>query len=82
MCICDTLGDKYGSMANQKYNRIKRVLKQKKRTGKWLAEQLDKDQVTVSRWCRNVQQPTLATLFEIAELLEVEPAELLARREE
>ena len=64
-------------MATRKYNRIKRVLKQKKRTGKWLAAQLGKNEVTVSRWCRNVQQPSLETLFEVAELLEVPPAELL-----
>ena len=65
-------------MAAKKYNRIKRVLKQKKRTGKWLAEQLGKNEITVSRWCRNVQQPSLQTLFDIAELLEVRPEELLA----
>lgn len=65
-------------MATKKYNRIKRVLKQKKRTGKWLAEQLGVDEGTVSRWCRNFQQPNLQTLFEVAELLEVRPAELLA----
>lgn len=65
-------------MAAKKYNRIKRVLKQKKRTGKWLAEQLGKNEITVSRWCRNVQQPSLETLFDIAELLDVRPEELLA----
>lgn len=64
-------------MAGKKYNRIKRVLKQKKRTGKWLAEQLDKDEGTISRWCRNVQQPNLETLFQVAELLDVEARELL-----
>ncbi len=64
-------------MATKKFNRIKWVLKQKKRTGKWLAEQLGKNEVTVSRWCRNVQQPSLETLFEVAELLEVKPGELL-----
>lgn len=68
-------------MATKKYNRIKRVLKQKKRTGKWLAEQLDKDEGTVSRWFRNVQQPSLETLFQVAELLEVEPGELLERQQ-
>ena len=65
-------------MEIKKYNRIKRVLKQTKRTGKWMAEQLGKNEITVSRWCRNVQQPSLETLFEVAELLEVRPAELLA----
>ncbi len=42
-----------------------------------LAEKLEKDQITVSRWCRNVQQPSLPTLFRIAELLEVKPEALL-----
>ena len=67
-------------MATKKYNRIKRVLKQKKRTGKWLAEQLDKDEGTVSRWCRNVQQPNLETLFQVAELMDVEARDLLETR--
>jgi len=64
-------------MATKKYNRIKLVLKQKKRTGKWLAEQLGKNEVTVSRWCRNVQQPSLEALFEIAEGREGKPEEWL-----
>ena len=58
------------------------MLKQKKRTGKWLAEQLGKNEITVSRWCRNVQQPSLEMLFKVAELLEVKPNELLAGWEE
>ncbi len=65
-------------MATQKYNRIKEVLKQKKRTGKWLASQLGVDESTVSRWCRNFQQPSVQALFKMAELLEVKPGELLA----
>lgn len=64
-------------MTNKKYNCIKQVLKKKKRQGKWLAAQLEVDEGTVSRWCRNVQQPSLPTLFRIAELLEVPPADLL-----
>lgn len=69
-------------MATKKYNRIKRVLKQKKRTGKWLAEQLGKDEGTVSRWCRNVQQPSLETLFQVADLLDIEARELLETRDQ
>ncbi|MCO6492483.1 MAG: helix-turn-helix transcriptional regulator [Phaeodactylibacter sp.] len=67
-------------MATKKYNRIKAVLKQKKRTGKWLAAQLGVDESTVSRWCRNFQQPNVQTLFEMAELLGVKPGELLEER--
>jgi putative transcriptional regulator len=59
------------------YNRIKIVLKKKKRTGKWLAQQLGKDEGTVSRWCRNIQQPNIETLFQVADLLDVDVNELL-----
>ena len=58
-------------------NRIKVVLAEKKRTNKWLAEQLGKDPATVSKWCTNSCQPTLETLMKIADLLEVEIAELI-----
>ena len=47
-------------------NRIKVVLVEKKRTNKWLAEQLGKDPATVSKWCTNTSQPGLETLLEIA----------------
>lgn len=58
-------------------NRIKVVLVEKKRTGKWLAEQLGKDPATVSKWCTNAAQPSLETLLQIAKCLEVEVKELL-----
>lgn len=58
-------------------NRIKVVLAEKKRTNKWLAEQLGKDPVTVSKWCTNTSQPGLETLIEIAKLLNVEVADLI-----
>ena len=58
-------------------NRIKVVLVEKKRTGKWLAEQLGKDTATVSKWCTNAAQPSLETLLQIAKCLEVEVKELL-----
>lgn len=61
-------------------NRIKFVLLEKKRSNKWLAEQLHKDQATVSRWCNNVYQPDLEVLTRIAELLEVDTRELLNSR--
>lgn len=53
-------------------NRIKVVLAEKKRTNKWLAEQLGKDPATVSKWCTNSCQPSLETLLKISQLLEVE----------
>lgn len=58
-------------------NRIKAVLADKQRTNKWLAEQLDKDPATVSKWCTNVCQPSLETLMQIAKLLEVQVDDLL-----
>lgn len=58
-------------------NQLKVVLVQKKRTGKWLAEQLGKSSCTVSKWCSNAAQPDLQTLEQIAQLLEVDKRELL-----
>jgi len=58
-------------------NRLKVVLVEKKRTGKWLAETLGKNEATVSRWCANVSQPSLETLFAIANVLNVEVRELI-----
>lgn len=59
------------------YNRIKAVLADRQRTNKWLAERLDKTENTVSRWCANKAQPSLAQLNEIAFVLDVDVRELL-----
>lgn len=53
------------------------MLVEKKRTNKWLAEQLGKDPGTVSKWCTNTIQPSLDTLLRIAELLDVQIQELV-----
>ena len=58
-------------------NRLKVVLAEKKRTNKWLAEQLGKDPGTVSKWCTNTMQPNLETLVEIAKVIEVDTKDLL-----
>lgn len=58
-------------------NRIKVILVEKKKTNKWLAEQLGKDAATISKWCTNSAQPSLETLLEIAKVLEVDPRELI-----
>lgn len=58
-------------------NRIKVVLVENKKTGKWLAEQLGKDPSTVSKWCSNAIQPSLETLDRIAKALGVDRRELL-----
>ncbi len=61
----------------QKLNRIKAVLAETGHTGKWLAEQLGKDPVTVSKWCTNTSQPDLYTLQQISELLNIDVRLLL-----
>ena len=58
-------------------NRLKVVLVERKRTNRWLAEQLGKDEATVSKWCTNTIQPTLETLWKIANILEVDIRDLL-----
>ena len=60
-------------------NRIKVVLVEKKRTNKWLAEQLGVYPTTVSKWCTNSSQPDLGNLLKIADLLGVDIKELLVR---
>ena len=67
-------------MAYKDLNRLKVVLAEKKRTNKWLAEQLGKDQGTISKWCTNTSQPSLETLFQIAECLGVQVQELIKER--
>lgn len=61
-------------------NRLKIVLVEKKKTGKWLAEQLGKNPSTVSKWCSNVSQPDLATLVKVAELLGVDVQEMIKKK--
>ncbi len=65
------------SYMSKDINRLKVVLAEKKRTNKWLAEQLGKDPGTVSKWCTNTMQPNLETLVEIAKVLEVDTKDLL-----
>ena len=61
----------------QNLNRIKIVLVEQNKTGKWLADQLGKSTCTVSNWCQNTIQPDLKTLNEIANLLKVDVKDLL-----
>ena len=60
-------------------NRIKLVLVEKKRTSKWLSEQMGVTPSTVSKWCTNSSQPDLSNLLRISDLLEVDIKELLVR---
>ncbi|MEM0992172.1 MAG: helix-turn-helix transcriptional regulator [Bacteroidota bacterium] len=63
------------------YNRIKAALAERGKTSKWLAEKINRDKSTVSRWCTNDMQPSLETLFKIAEFLEMDARELLVKRD-
>ena len=63
-------------------NRLQIVLVEKKRTGKWLAEVLKKNEATISRWCTNESQPSIETLFEIAKVLDIDVKDLLVNSKE
>lgn len=60
-----------------KINRLKVVLVEKEKSGKWLADQLGKSTCTVSKWCSNTTQPDLQTLTKISQLLNVDTRDLL-----
>ncbi|MBO5629800.1 MAG: helix-turn-helix transcriptional regulator [Aeriscardovia sp.] len=62
---------------NKNLNRIKVVLAEKNLQNKWLAEQIGRDQATVSKWVTNTAQPNLETLIKIAQVLRVEIGELV-----
>ena len=64
-------------MNKKAQNRIKAVLAEQGKTNNWLAQALGKNRTTVSKWCTNQMQPTIETLFEVAEALDVDVRELL-----
>lgn len=66
--------------ASEEYNRIKVLLAEKKKTNKELAGYLKVRPATVSRWCTNDSQPSIATLFRIAKFLEVKVSALLVEQ--
>lgn len=59
------------------YNRLKAVLAEKGKTNNWLSEKLGRNRTTVSKWCTNQMQPTVESLFQIADALDVDVRELL-----
>lgn len=65
---------------SEKLNRIKVVLVEKKRIGKWLAEQLGMSATTMSKWCSNAAQPDIYTFNQIANLLGVDVKDLLVSK--
>lgn len=64
-------------IATERINRLKIVLAEQNRKGKWLAEQLGKNEATISRWCSNSAQPSLEMLVKIASVLNVNTKDLL-----
>ncbi len=69
-------------MSKKAINRLKVVLVEQEKTNKWLAEKLDKNETTVSRWCTNEVQPSLETLIQISELLQIDVKELIISNKE
>lgn len=65
------------TIETERINRLKVVLVEQNRTGKWLAEQLGKNEATISRWCSNASQPSLEMLVKIASILRVNPRSLI-----
>lgn len=65
------------NMPREQVNRLKIVLAEEQKSNKWLAEQLGKDQATVSKWVTNSSQPDLKNLLRIAKTLNVDVARLL-----
>ncbi|HLV63611.1 MULTISPECIES: helix-turn-helix transcriptional regulator [Bacteroidota] len=64
-------------MAVKELNRIRVVLAELNKKNKWLAGELGKNQATVSQWCNNARQPSVETLFDIAQVLNVDVRKLL-----
>ncbi|MBO8475740.1 MAG: helix-turn-helix transcriptional regulator [Bacteroidetes bacterium] len=58
-------------------NRLKIVLVEKKKTSKWLSEQLGVNPSTVSKWCTNTSQPPLETIIGISKLLNIDIKDLI-----
>ena len=64
-------------METTRINRLKIVLAEQNKTEKWLAEQLEKNEATVSRWCSNSSQPSLEMLLKIADVLKIDVRKLI-----
>lgn len=64
-------------MSKKAINRLKAVLAEQRKTNKWLAEKLSKNETTISRWCTNEVQPSIDTFVEIAQLLNIDVKELI-----
>ena len=63
---------------NDALNRLRIVFAEQDKTNRWLAEQLGKTEHTISRWCHNKSQPSVAQLNEIAQVLDVDVRVLIS----
>ena len=61
-------------------NRIKEILKAKGITQTWLAEKMNKSYTTINEYARNVRQPSIEDLYEIADILQVQATDLLVNK--
>lgn len=64
-------------MVKHSINRIKVALAEQNKTNRWLAEQMGKSEITISRWAQNKSQPSLEQLLQIASVLSVSPKDLI-----
>ena len=62
---------------NKEINRIRVVLAEQKIKNKWLANKMGKNPSTISLWCNNERQPSLETLIEIAQILDIDARQLI-----
>ncbi len=65
-----------------KMNRIKDALQEKGLTQVWLSEQLGKSFKMVNAYACNRKQPSLETLFLIAELLQMNAKDLIVDKKD
>lgn len=63
-------------MEDNNLNRLKVALVERQKTSKWLAEQMEKSETTVSHWASNKSQPSVEQLFEIAQHLNMDVKDL------
>jgi putative transcriptional regulator len=64
-------------MSEKPINRLKAVLAEQSKTNKWLAQKLNKNETTISRWCTNEVQPSIDTFVEISKLLNIDVKDLI-----
>lgn len=65
------------NMMDSSINRIRVVLAEQNKTNRWLAEQMGKSEITISRWVQNKSQPSLEQLLQVAKLLSTSPKDLI-----